>query len=374
MVHVLLLEDSTHIHRVVNLILGGHAGIHIDIVSTPQQAQASLGVMSPHLIICSGRFFGPQTPLLLSQFLLKARSTHAQCQALILLGTGDNQEDFLTCGLENFIKKPFTSEELATFVENLLGSPKEVREIPPVLSTPTPPHSSTFDLDDLDFRFQSSISGHMEDTPSFSTRSQTHEPKVTLDLNNLGPLPSFGINEDSPLEPPGPQTTVKPPLPKEFDFTLRPEENVQDFSQHLTPHMESDKRLPWAIDPVPPQNLEPPIEEVKTHNLRPRHSVGDPHYSSGLGLGPLRDDKKEIQKIIDAALYDAIETTLPDRIDKKIEAGWDNLVQSTVSKMAPQIERSMELKVYEWTKKEFKNVLKEAVLQELKIILDRIST
>src|SRR5688572_5494593 len=116
MQHILLLDDSLIIHKVVKITYSADKNYNVRIAMTQKEADEMLESFTPELIIGYARFCGPRT----LEYFAKLKE---HCGKFLLLAeSGDSMSSFEQAGFSNIIRKPFHSDQLKTEIANIMGN------------------------------------------------------------------------------------------------------------------------------------------------------------------------------------------------------------------------------------------------------------
>ncbi len=125
MAHLVLMDDSLAIQKVVRLTLAGLPGTEIVACQTPARALERLRQQPVDLVLAYVRFCGEVNV----DFFQTVRQS---CPRVLLLAESDDVTTALAQeGFTHVLRKPFHSEELRTMVDKLLALP--LGAFPPAL-------------------------------------------------------------------------------------------------------------------------------------------------------------------------------------------------------------------------------------------------
>ena len=123
---ILLADDSSNIHRVVELTFLGD-DFQLETVLTGDEALERFSDLSPDIVVADVHMPG------ISGYEVCRRVKAASPGTPVLLMVGAlesfDEEEMTTCGADNYLKKPFDSELLLQEVKRLTASSAETSEI-----------------------------------------------------------------------------------------------------------------------------------------------------------------------------------------------------------------------------------------------------
>jgi CheY-like chemotaxis protein len=115
MAKILLLDDSPTMHRVVRLTFADDQRLEIAVARTRAEADQTLSMQPPELIIAYVRFDGLTDP----RYFQTLRMVTSR--VLLLAESEENLDQFARAGFDRVLRKPFHSDELRQVVEDMLN-------------------------------------------------------------------------------------------------------------------------------------------------------------------------------------------------------------------------------------------------------------
>ncbi|MEN9824481.1 MAG: Response regulator receiver domain [Pseudomonadota bacterium] len=115
MAKILLLDDSPTMHRVVRLTFADDQRLEIAVARTRAEADQTLSMQPPELIIAYVRFDGLTDP----RYFQTLRMVTSR--VLLLAESEENLDQFARAGFDRVLRKPFHSDELRQVVEEMLN-------------------------------------------------------------------------------------------------------------------------------------------------------------------------------------------------------------------------------------------------------------
>ncbi|NBW82609.1 response regulator, partial [bacterium] len=237
MAKILLLDDSPTMHRVVRLTFADDHRLEIAVARSRAEADQTLSLQPPELIIAYVRFDGLTDP----RYFQTLRMVTSR--VLLLAESEENLDQFTRAGFDRVLRKPFHSDELRQVVEDMLnqdgptveysvasplaGEPVEQSSFQlPVPPPPPPPSSLSPQRATQAYQPKSNPPEQANAQPSFAgsdldvfsrpggltgsaTSPENSIPQITLDLSEFQKsIESNSMVDSRPLMQPPPQSVI----------------------------------------------------------------------------------------------------------------------------------------------------------------------
>lgn len=191
---ILVADDSATIQKVIKIAFARLAYEMLEATSYPQASTFLGGLTPPALIILDAHLSGLHGPEGIHKLL-----NGKKIPVLLLVGSYDaiNEDQYRQAGFHHFLRKPFESVDIVSYVEKLLsGGSKVTHGSPPLPQQPSPPP-------------QQSPSAFSSQYPGAIPQNTPLPPQPNIpQAAHLGHHPG-GYNPQTPMRTP----PMPPPMP-----------------------------------------------------------------------------------------------------------------------------------------------------------------
>lgn len=353
MKRILLLDDSPTIQRVVTMSFTQEKGYEVRTASTPVAAQEVLNSFSPNIVVAYIRFMGEPKPELFHGLSERVPAV------LLLAESSEPLEGFQKAGFENFLRKPFHTEELKKAIEAVLEKAPTSQVV-----------SST--------------------TDSFSNLESTHGNKKTTEETA-----SAGVETPRPMVPPPPpplrkgvstertseaheaRTVVPPPPPVK---AAQVAEVRNEPSQELEPPK-------TKVPPPPPRKSNTSFAEFSQNQNETYTPMAESHFTN-FSRQPLPENRPATTldtEALERAYRKSMGTPTPPRPSTPAIGSLSEVTREEIARVVRDVlgkelshirqNSTSEIKaeavkeVQDWLAKEFVGIAKQVLREEIKRLL-----
>lgn len=392
MVKILLLDDSSLIHRVVNLTLEKTKEFKVTIGKTPPEAQTHLDHAPFDLVIAYIRFDKTQGIEFIKQLNMKVR------QLLVLVDSTEDAQLLAEHGVCQTLRKPFNHNQLLQAVGSLLGHQPtppqdtpttEMSPPPPMMPPPPPPPRPMarsrvetsnelpidkeensqirhFDVEEISMTFAPPASAMpfantrsaKSQSPGETSERKREIPEVTMDLDSLtdsfrSTIPDLPAPFDSsPDEEPGQSSFGhEDTVSRRPKFQLHESDEPEESKEFEEPESETKPTRQFSEDSgvsiqfadIENSTPEFEVEDVVTHrrNKKNRHPSAEYREAET----PIESQPQVDEAMVEEVLFRVIERTVPAKIEARLDSVWPEIVEAFVKKNASDISSEAILRI-----------------------------